>query len=71
MAVGIELSALCREQEQAGIHAYACEQLGLTPDGQGAAQETQAARVSTLEPPREFGHMAGMTKPQRSPPTRQ
>lgn len=32
IAVGVELSALCQEQEQAGFHAYACEQLGLTPE---------------------------------------
>jgi hypothetical protein len=33
VAAGIELSALCREQEEADFHAYACEQLGLAPDG--------------------------------------
>ena len=33
MAVGIELSALAVQHEEAGIHAWACEQLGLTPEG--------------------------------------
>lgn len=33
IAAGIELSALCRQQEEADFYAWACEQLDLTPDG--------------------------------------
>ena len=33
VAAGIELSSRFREQEEADFYAYACEQLGLTPDG--------------------------------------
>ena len=33
MALGIELSAFAAQQEAANFHAWACEQLGLTPEG--------------------------------------
>ena len=33
VAAGIELSSRFREQEEADFYAYACEQLGLTPEG--------------------------------------
>jgi hypothetical protein len=34
IAIGIEVSAICQQMVEANFYAYACEQLGLTPDGQ-------------------------------------
>ena len=33
IAAGIQIAEACRQQEEADFHVWACEQMGLTPDG--------------------------------------
>lgn len=71
MAAGIELSALCREREQAALHAFACRQLGVTPGHERAAKTGKpgcAPRKDRLTRPKPNGQAQGHGSAQASRP---
>ncbi len=71
MAAGIELSALCREREQAALHAFACRQLGVTPGHERAGKTGKpgcAPRKDRLTRPKPNGQAQGHGSAQASRP---
>lgn len=71
MAAGVELSALCQEQEQAALHAFACRQLGVAPGHQPAGKSGEpgcAPRKDRLTRPKPNGQAQGHGPAQASRP---
>lgn len=71
MTAGIELSALCQEQEQAELHAFACRQLGVAPGQEPAGKSGKpgcAPRKDRLTRPKRNGQAQGHGPAQASRP---